>query len=144
MNTPSDPSPAVRAQSLAQQYHAEGFLILREVFDHAEMAAMDAEATRVFQRQDLIDQDNIRCRWQNCARTGGAAGEGSCRMMVSSLRSAGFQTCCKADFQIGTTALRPAGLETRATPDLEVCATMASTVRRPTNKKDNTMVNLAE
>jgi hypothetical protein len=37
--------------------------------------------------------------------------------------SAGFQTCCVADFQVGTTALRLAGLETRDTADLEVCAT---------------------
>ena len=29
-----------------------------------------------------------------------------------------------ADFQVGPTALRPAGLETRDTADLEVCATM--------------------
>src|SRR6202034_2227507 len=39
-------------------------------------------------------------------------------------RSAGFQTCCAADFQVGWTALRPAGLETRGTADLEVCATL--------------------
>ena len=40
-------------------------------------------------------------------------------------RSAGFQTCCIADFQIGrcrkTRTL--ASLETRDTADLEVCAT---------------------
>ena len=36
------------------------------------------------------------------------------------MRSAGFQTCCAADFQIGTPQ---AGLETRDTADLEVCAT---------------------
>jgi hypothetical protein len=39
------------------------------------------------------------------------------------LRSAGFQTCCAADFQIGPAALRMAGLETCDTADLEVCAT---------------------
>jgi 2-aminoethylphosphonate dioxygenase len=70
MKTPSDSSPQAPAQSLAQQYHTDGFLILREVFDRAEMTEMEAEATRVFQRQDLIDQDNIRCRWQNAAATG--------------------------------------------------------------------------
>jgi hypothetical protein len=36
------------------------------------------------------------------------------------LRGAGFQTCCIADFQVGLAALRPAGLETRDTADLEV------------------------
>jgi predicted metal-dependent hydrolase len=39
-------------------------------------------------------------------------------------RSAGFQTCCIADFQIGRSCdvVRPPGLETRDTADLEVCA----------------------
>ena len=46
------------------------------------------------------------------------------------LRSAGFQTCRIADFQVGSAALRPAGLETRGTADLEVCATL-NTYRRP-------------
>ena len=40
-------------------------------------------------------------------------------------RSAGFQTCRIADFQIGKThnVVRPAGLKTCDTADLEVCAT---------------------
>jgi hypothetical protein len=39
--------------------------------------------------------------------------------------SAGFQTCCIADGQIGAApeAVRSAGLEIRDTADLEVCAT---------------------
>src|SRR5437016_13208638 len=39
--------------------------------------------------------------------------------------SAGFQTCCIADFQIGGACdgARLAGLETHDTADLEVCAT---------------------
>jgi hypothetical protein len=51
------------------------------------------------------------------APTGSNADEPLCR-------SAGFQTCCAADFQVGSTALQPAGLETRGTADLEVCATL--------------------
>ena len=43
---------------------------------------------------------------------------------LAALRSAGFQTCCAAGFQAGITALPPAGLETRDTADLEVCATL--------------------
>jgi 2-aminoethylphosphonate dioxygenase len=70
MNTSSDASAVAPAQSLAEQYHADGFLILRGIFNRAEMGEMDAEAARLFQRRDLIDQDNIRCRWQNCATTG--------------------------------------------------------------------------
>jgi hypothetical protein len=40
-------------------------------------------------------------------------------------RSAGFQTCCIADFQIGGSwnVTEAAGLEARDTADLEVCAT---------------------
>jgi hypothetical protein len=42
------------------------------------------------------------------------------------LRSAGFQTCCIADFQIGKRfdVVRSAGLETGDTADLEVRATL--------------------
>jgi hypothetical protein len=69
MKTPSYSSPQAPAQSLARQYHADGSLNLRGDFNRAEMTEMDAEAARVFQRQDLIDQDNIRCRWQNAAAT---------------------------------------------------------------------------
>jgi hypothetical protein len=43
------------------------------------------------------------------------------------LRSAGFQTCCGADFQVGGTALRAAGLETCGTAGLETCATKQRT-----------------
>jgi len=48
-------------------------------------------------------------------------------------RSAGFQTCCVADFQIGATrqVVRSAGLETRDTADSEVCATGVAQVSKP-------------
>lgn len=52
------------------QYHAEGFVVIRRVFSAAHIAELDAEAIRLRQRQDLIDQDNIRCRWQNDADSG--------------------------------------------------------------------------
>ena len=43
-------------------------------------------------------------------------------------RSAGFQTCRVADFQVGgaLVVVRPAGLETRDTADWEVCATLVA------------------
>src|SRR5207244_7746025 len=46
--------------------------------------------------------------------------------------SAGFQTCCIADFQIGGACdrARLVGLETHDTADLEVCATSAAAVGR--------------
>src|ERR1035438_8431256 len=40
-------------------------------------------------------------------------------------RSADFQVCRIADFQVGWAADRLAGLETRDTADLEVCATLS-------------------
>ena len=56
------------------------------------------------------------------------------RQHLAKQRSAGFQTCCIADFQVGSAVLRPAGLETRDTADLEVCATLdryGRAARRP-------------
>jgi hypothetical protein len=46
-------------------------------------------------------------------------------------RSAGFQTCCVADFQVGKAhnIQQHAGLETRDTADLEVCATLVNNSR---------------
>jgi hypothetical protein len=43
---------------------------LREVFSAEEMNALRNEAERLFARSDLIDSDNIRCRWQNQVDTG--------------------------------------------------------------------------
>jgi len=51
-------------------YRTDGFLVVRQVFSPDIVAALDAEANRLHQRTDLIDQDNIRCRWQNDADTG--------------------------------------------------------------------------
>jgi ectoine hydroxylase-related dioxygenase (phytanoyl-CoA dioxygenase family) len=56
--------------ALAGKYHADGFLVIRNLFPPDRIAALDAEADRLRGRQDLIDQDNVRCRWQNDADTG--------------------------------------------------------------------------
>jgi hypothetical protein len=47
------------------------------------------------------------------------------RAMFEPDRSAGFQTCCVADFQVGKApdAVWSADLEIRDTTDLEVCVT---------------------
>lgn len=47
------------------QYRADGFLVLPGVFSSGEAAELQEEAGRLFQRTDLIDSDNIRCRWSN-------------------------------------------------------------------------------
>lgn len=67
--TPPQLSTAPKADQVAQ-YHRDGFLVLRDVFSPSEMAALEKEAARLFQRQDLIDHENIRCRWQNHVETG--------------------------------------------------------------------------
>ncbi|MGH9159127.1 MAG: phytanoyl-CoA dioxygenase family protein [Vicinamibacteraceae bacterium] len=54
----------------AARYRAEGFLVVRRVFSSDHVAELDAEAQRLRQHTDLIDPDNIRCRWQNDVETG--------------------------------------------------------------------------
>lgn len=54
----------------ASQYHAEGFLVVRGVFTPDRIAELGVEAERLRGRLDLIDPDNIRCRWQNHLTTG--------------------------------------------------------------------------
>lgn len=58
------------APELRVQYHEDGFITLRGIFAPDEMAALRAEADRLFARADLIDSDNLRCRWQNHVETG--------------------------------------------------------------------------
>ena len=54
----------------ASQYRADGFLVVRHVFSNEHIAQLDAEAIRLHRRKELIDPDNIRCRWQNDVNTG--------------------------------------------------------------------------
>jgi ectoine hydroxylase-related dioxygenase (phytanoyl-CoA dioxygenase family) len=54
----------------ASQYRAEGYVVVRQVFSAGQIAELDAEALRLRERADLIDVDNIRCRWQNDVNTG--------------------------------------------------------------------------
>jgi hypothetical protein len=67
-------SQSAAAQQLAaeaiSQYKEDGFLIVRGVFTADEISALDAEAERLSRLGDLIDSDNIRCRWQNHFETG--------------------------------------------------------------------------
>jgi ectoine hydroxylase-related dioxygenase (phytanoyl-CoA dioxygenase family) len=57
-------------QAQAHRYHDDGFLIVRGVFGADRVAELDAESERLRQRADLIDQNNIRCRWQDDVNTG--------------------------------------------------------------------------
>ena len=62
-------TPAIDAAQVAQ-YAVDGFLIVRQVFSSDRIAELEAEAARILGRTDLIDSDNIRCRWQNHVETG--------------------------------------------------------------------------
>jgi hypothetical protein len=54
----------------ASQYREQGVLLVRQLFDPDRIADLAAEAERLHRRTDLIDPDNIRCRWQNDVNTG--------------------------------------------------------------------------
>jgi hypothetical protein len=51
-------------------YQEQGYLILRGVFNDAEIAAVATEAEGLLGRTDLIASDNIRCRWQPHVESG--------------------------------------------------------------------------
>lgn len=51
-------------------YRREGYVRVRGVFSGSEIAELRAEADRLLLRTELIDTDNIRCRWQNHEKTG--------------------------------------------------------------------------
>ena len=58
------------AAELQSRYHRDGFITIPEVLSGEEVRALQAEADRLLARTDLIDNDNLRCRWQNHVDTG--------------------------------------------------------------------------
>jgi ectoine hydroxylase-related dioxygenase (phytanoyl-CoA dioxygenase family) len=62
--------PQTARSSDVAQYNRDGFLIVRGVLAPTDIAALDAEANRLLQRTDLMDTNNIRCRWQDDTITG--------------------------------------------------------------------------
>jgi hypothetical protein len=63
-------APVAVSREQIDRYNANGFLILPGLIPPGLLAELTAEAGVLFQREDLIDKDNIRCRWQNHAETG--------------------------------------------------------------------------
>jgi hypothetical protein len=53
-----------------QEYQEQGFVLIRGLFDPAEMAIASMESDRLLDHLDLQDTKNIRCRWQNHVETG--------------------------------------------------------------------------
>lgn len=62
-------SRPVDAEQIAG-YHRTGYLVLRRAFDRQEIATVEAEASRLLERVDLIHSDNLRCRFQPDERGG--------------------------------------------------------------------------
>lgn len=60
--------PSVDEQLLAS-YRADGFAVVRGVFSIPEIAAVSEEANWVLGLSQLIDFNNLRCRWQNHYQT---------------------------------------------------------------------------
>jgi ectoine hydroxylase-related dioxygenase (phytanoyl-CoA dioxygenase family) len=58
------------APSAREQYHSEGYLVLRDVFQPREVAALAGEAMTLLARGELIDTANLRCRWADHVETG--------------------------------------------------------------------------
>ena len=57
--------------SLRTQWDRDGFVVVRGLFDPAEIAAASADADRVrAEFAGLVDTKNIRCRWQDNVFTG--------------------------------------------------------------------------
>src|SRR5262245_10067242 len=53
-----------------EEIRTSGYVVVRSVFTGPEAAVMCREADRLLARTELIDTDNIRCRWQNHCETG--------------------------------------------------------------------------
>jgi ectoine hydroxylase-related dioxygenase (phytanoyl-CoA dioxygenase family) len=53
------------AESQSADYSRDGFLIVRGVFRPEEVAALASEAQTLAERNELVDTNNIRCRWQD-------------------------------------------------------------------------------
>jgi ectoine hydroxylase-related dioxygenase (phytanoyl-CoA dioxygenase family) len=67
--TESQSLPTTLTPEQIQEYHEQGFLVVRGLFNADEMAQLAAEAELLFNRQELIDTQNIRCRWQDHVET---------------------------------------------------------------------------
>jgi len=70
MSTTSDRTLRRLTEDQVSEYDRDGFVILRNVFAADEIAELEREASALWWRQDLVDKDNIRCRWKNHVETG--------------------------------------------------------------------------
>ena len=68
MSTAAAAPSALTAAQVAQ-YDRDGYLILRQVFTAEEIASLAAEAETLLERRELMDTQNIRCRWSDHVET---------------------------------------------------------------------------
>lgn len=61
---------SVGDDAMVQSYHRDGFVIIRELFTLAEISRLRHESELLVKRCDLIDQQNLRCRFQPKHDTG--------------------------------------------------------------------------
>ncbi|MGD9721693.1 MAG: phytanoyl-CoA dioxygenase family protein [Pirellulales bacterium] len=62
--------PAAISEQQIRDYHERGYLIVRRAFEAREIAALAGEAVTLYSRNELIHNDNIRCRWADHVETG--------------------------------------------------------------------------
>ncbi len=63
-------SAAAITDADAETFHRDGFAIFRRVFSSEEILQLEREAASLLERSELIDTQNIRCRWQDHASSG--------------------------------------------------------------------------
>lgn len=84
------PASLIDPQSLdaiAQACREQGYAVVRELFRPEEVAALDAEARQLLTRADLIDTNNLRCRWQTDVETEACTSTLSIRSSISGPRA---------------------------------------------------------
>jgi hypothetical protein len=61
-------SKSALSDEARRNYEQDGFIVVRGVFKTSEMSRLAAQADRLLDRTDLIDKQNLRCRFQgHCA-----------------------------------------------------------------------------
>ncbi|HVJ80188.1 MAG TPA: phytanoyl-CoA dioxygenase family protein [Planctomycetia bacterium] len=63
-------APKVLSPDEVAAYERDGFLICRDVFELREIEELASESEALGKRKDLMDSNNLRCRWKNHHRTG--------------------------------------------------------------------------
>lgn len=63
-------SSVVHRVGLQEQFTRDGYVVIHELISPDELSPLLAESERLLARRDLIDINNLRCRWQGHCETG--------------------------------------------------------------------------